>query len=108
METAYIVIGHTNDAPVKVWGVQLYADEVAAAEHAHKATNEAKRIHANLKRAVMLRGKPFSSAELRRFWANNSYDPQMEMSENGATYVYLSVPLAPGLALMAGDAQRET
>ncbi|NOZ49428.1 MAG: hypothetical protein GXP37_05180 [Chloroflexi bacterium] len=103
-KSAYIVIGHTHETPYKVWVVMIYAREDVAQEHCQKAAAEAKRIHANIKRAVMLRGKPFTQPELERFWANNPYDPDMNLSASGATYECIQAPLATGLILQSQEA----
>ena len=96
---AYIVMGHTNETLCEAWVVMIYANEEAAREHSQKATVEAKRIHSNIKRATMLRGKPFTPVELERFASNSKYDPNMRLSENGSTYKVIQAPLAEGLKL---------
>lgn len=103
-KSAYIVIGHTHETPCRAWVVMIYASEEEAREHCQKAAAEAKRIHANIKRAVMLRGKPFIQVELERFWANNLYDSDMNLSASGATYECIQAPLATGLFLQSQEA----
>jgi hypothetical protein len=103
-KNAYLVMGHTNEIPCEAWVVMIYADEETAREHSQKATVEAKRIHSNIKRATMLRGKPFSPAELERFAANSQYDPHMRLSANGSIYETVQALLAEGLSLQPDDA----
>ena len=104
-QNAYIVIGRTTEAPCEAWGVMTYADEEAAREHSEKAAAEAKRIHSNIKRATMLRGKPFSQAELERFAANSKTDPNMRLAASGSTYEVIQAPLAEGLSLEQTEAE---
>ena len=103
-KNAYIVMGRTTETPCEAWGVMIYADEEAAREHSKEATAEVKRIHSNIKRATMLRGKPFTQAELERFASNSKYDPNMRLSASGSTYEVTQAPLAEGLMLERPEA----
>lgn len=102
-KNAYIVMGHTNEIPCEAWVVMIYADEEAAREHRKEATAEAKRIHSNIKRATMLRGKPFTQVELERFASNSKYDPNMKLSASGSIYETIQAPLAEGLRLQPDE-----
>jgi hypothetical protein len=96
-QTVYLVMGHTTEPPCEAWVVMIHADEEAAREHSKKAAAEAKRIRSNIKRATMLRGKPFSQAELERFASNSKFDPAMRLAASSLTYEVLEAPLAEGL-----------
>ncbi len=104
-KNAYIVMGHTNEIPCEAWVVMIYVDEEAAQKHNKEATTEAKRIQSNIKRATMLRGKPFTQAELERFASNSKYDPSMRLSASGSTYEVIQAPLAEGLRLEHSEAE---
>jgi len=104
-KNAYIVIGHTNETPCEAWVVMVYADEEAAREHSKEAAAEAKRIQSNIKRATMLRGKPFTQAELERFASNSKYDPNMKLSASSSTYKVIQASLAAGLMLERSEAE---
>lgn len=98
-QTVYLVMGRTTEPPCEAWVVMIYAGEEAAREHSKKAAAEAKRIHSNIKRATMLRGKPFTQTELERFASNSKTDPNMRLAASGFTYEVMQASLAEGVRL---------
>ena len=100
----YILFGYANDTPAELWAVMAFADAQAAEKYRQEADSASNRIIHNVKRATMIRGKPFSHEEIARFCANNNLDPNMKFSESGISYRLLEVPLASGLELGSNQA----